>query len=101
MLYILTPRAQRHLRTILNDIEEYSGEGRRLATEQSLLSAFAAIAANPGIGHLRKDIVPAELYFHSARPYAVIYRRFELPTQIIVIIHGARDLSVLLQNESD
>jgi plasmid stabilization system protein ParE len=101
MPYILTPRAQRHLRTILNDIEEYSGEARRLATEETLLSAFAAIAANPGVGHRRKDIVPAEPYFHYAGPYAVIYRRLELPTQIIAIIHGARDLSVLLQNETD
>jgi plasmid stabilization system protein ParE len=65
------------------------------------VAALPPIAANPGIGHLRKDIVPAELYFHYVGPYAVIYRRFDLPTQIIAIIHGARDLSVLLQNESD
>jgi plasmid stabilization system protein ParE len=37
--------------------------------EESLYAAFNSLAQNPGIGHLRDDLLPRTIHFYYADPY--------------------------------
>jgi plasmid stabilization system protein ParE len=84
----------------LAHIAEYSGEERSRRVEDLLYAAFDTIADNPGLGHLRPDLVPGQLYFYYAQPYQVIYRK-DIPMQIVAVFHGARDIAALIKRESE
>jgi len=101
MPYILTPRAQEQLRTLLADIAGYSGWSRSFRVEDSLLTAFEELATNPGIGHLRRDLVPDDVYFYFADPYMILYLRDTYPLSIIAIFHGARDIAALMADSPE
>lgn len=69
--------------------------------EESLYAAFRLLAENPGIGHLREDILPRYLHFYYADPYMLIYLRDRDPIYIVAILHGARDIGPLMQDRHD
>ena len=69
-----------------------------MQVEERLYEAFNALAANPGIGHLREDLFPRQLYVYYSDSYMVIYRRDTTPIFIVAIIHGSRDIATLLEN---
>jgi plasmid stabilization system protein ParE len=99
-LYVLSPRAASHVETILVDTAEYTGQERSQRVEALLFSAFRAIAAAPGLGHLRPDILAAPVYFYYAKPFHVLYRK-DVPIQIVAVFHGARDIAALMQAEAE
>jgi plasmid stabilization system protein ParE len=68
-----------------------------MRTEERLFSAFDVIAATSGIGHLRQDLLPQDIYFYYSKPYLILYRR-DVPVPIGGIIHGARDLAAPMQD---
>ncbi len=55
------------------------------------------LGRSPGIGHLRTDHIPHEVYFDHAKPYLILYRRDTLPIYILAIIHGSRDVATIMQ----
>jgi plasmid stabilization system protein ParE len=97
MAYILSPRAEGHFLALLNETEEYSGLLRSVRLEDKLLAAFESIARNPGLGHLRDDLIREQIYFYYVEPYAILYLRDTSPLFIIAIYHGARDIPALLK----
>ena len=94
-LYVLSPRAAQQIEDLLAEVAEYTGEERSLRVEQLLYTAFAAIAAQPGVGHLRPELVAGPVFFYYADPYMVLYRK-DIPIQIVAIYHGARDIAALM-----
>jgi plasmid stabilization system protein ParE len=95
MPYKLTRFALDDLDTILCELAEQHGWGYSMRTEEKLFEAFELIAITPGIGHLRRDLLPREVYFYFAKPYLVLYRRDVTPV-IGAIVHGARDIAALM-----
>ncbi len=99
-LYVLSPRAAQQVEDLLLEVAEFSGNERSERLEQSLYNAFAAIVAQPGVGHLRPDLVAGTVFFYYANPYMVLYRK-DVPIQIVAIFHGARDIAALMLSEPE
>jgi plasmid stabilization system protein ParE len=66
---------------------------RRIA---KLLDAFETIAARPGIGHKREDLVPHGVLLWPVGAYVIVYRATSLPIEIVAITQGSRDIPALL-----
>jgi plasmid stabilization system protein ParE len=99
MSYILTPIAEQDYNEIIHELAERAGTWRwSLELEEKLLDAFDALAANPGIGHLRKDLVPCTVHFYNVLPYQILYLHDTKPLKIIAILHGSRDVQAIMQD---
>ena len=66
--------------------------------EESLYAAFNRLAQNPGIGHLRDDLLPRTIHVYYADPYMVLYLRDTEPLYVVAIVHGARDIPALMRD---
>ncbi len=100
MLYRLTAHALDDIDTLLYEIAERSGWEHSFRVEERIFAAFDQLGLTPGIGHLRSDLIPRELYFHYVEPYLILYRRDTLPIVILAIVHGARDITALAEGGS-
>lgn len=66
-----------------------------------ILDAAERVAAHPGLGHRRRDLTPVDVWFYPVFSYLMVFRK-ESPTQIVAILHGARNLrSELRQRKKD
>ena len=73
-LYRLSPFALDDIDDLLYDIAERSGWDRSMDMEEKLFAALDRLGRSPGVGHLRDDLIPHEIYFDYARPYLILYR---------------------------
>ena len=69
----------------------------RVVTE--LHEAMQSLAESPGIGHLRADLVDEALRIWRVHSYLVIYRADSSPLEVVRVLHGARDIRALLEEE--
>ena len=58
MLYRLAGDALDDLDSLLYSIAEHSGWEMSMRTEEKLFAAFERLGSDPGIGHLREDLIP-------------------------------------------
>jgi plasmid stabilization system protein ParE len=99
MPYILTPLAEQDYSDIILKLAERTGTWRwSLELEEKLLDTFDALAANPGLGHLREDLVPRRVYFYNVPPYQILYLQDPARLIIVAIIHGSRDIHAIMQD---
>ncbi|HEY3739831.1 MAG TPA: type II toxin-antitoxin system RelE/ParE family toxin [Bryobacteraceae bacterium] len=92
--FVLTPEAKSDLKEILVDIAEDSpATANRVRTE--FYDSFTRLASSPGIGHFHEELLARKYRFWNFYSYVVVYAWEAKPIQIIRIVHGARDLSVL------
>ena len=96
MTFRLTHDALDDLDALCLNEAERSGWDHSMEIEAQLWQAFASLGENPGIGHRRPELTPADLYFLFSRPYMIVYRRDILPIAITSILHGSRDLATIL-----
>jgi plasmid stabilization system protein ParE len=96
--YKLSPHAEEDFAGLLYEIAEYSGWSRSMDVEETLYNAFNRLARNPGIGHLRDDLLPRTIHVHYADPYMVLYLRETEPLYVVAIVHGSRDIPALMQD---
>jgi len=68
-----------------------------LRTESELRAGFQAVAANPGLGHLRQDLTEHRILFHGVPPYLILYREEAGVLMIHAILHGSRDAKLILR----
>jgi len=98
--YILTETAAADL----DEIWEYIAEDNQDAADRvfaELLAECARIGSDPGIGHAREDLVAGRpMKFWRLYKYLIIYRTDRAPTEILAIVHGARDVESLLKDRS-
>ena len=61
-----------------------------------IFDAFRKLARMPGLGHFRRDLAIEPLRFWHVRRYLIIYRSDKRPIEIVRVLHGARDIQVVL-----
>lgn len=64
-----------------------------------IYESFDLLGENPLAGHTREDLTEQDLRFWSVYSYLIVYRPGVEPIEILAIIHGAREISVLLAKE--
>lgn len=100
MTFRLTSEALDDLDGLTYSEAERSGWDHSMDIETQLWADFDLLGRNPGIGHLRPEITPLDLYFYHSRPYMIAYRRDLSPIAIVAVIHGARDLATILASRN-
>jgi plasmid stabilization system protein ParE len=95
--FVVTPEAKAGLRDILFDIAEDSPDtAERLRRE--IYAAFQRLGRSPGIGHYHDELLNRHYRFWNFYSYVVCYVWDRKPVQIVAVVHGARDLAVLLSS---
>lgn len=64
-----------------------------------LHEAMTRLAASPGLGHLRTDLADEALRFWRVHSYLVLYRPEASPLEVVRVLHAARDVKTLLEEE--
>ena len=54
-----------------------------------------------GMGHIREDLADEPLRFWSVCSYLIVYRPETRPIQIVRVLHGSRDVRLILQQSVD
>ena len=98
MSYRLTRSAQRDLEKIYDYIAEDSLQAAGRMIER-FHAAFHKLAETPGIGHLREDLSSEPFRFWAVGSYLVIYLEDSEPLEIVRVIHGARDVYAILEED--
>jgi plasmid stabilization system protein ParE len=94
---VITPQAKADLRDILFDVAEDSPDtAERLRVE--MYEAFQRLGQSPGIGHYHDELLDRRYRFWNFYSYVVCYIWARKPVQIVAVVHGARDLAVLLSS---
>jgi plasmid stabilization system protein ParE len=57
------------------------------------------LATMPGLGHVREDLADESLRFWSVYAYLIIYRPATDPLLIVRVLHGARDVRAILEQQ--
>ncbi len=94
--YLLTPAA----RDDLLELAEFIREDRPRAAAKvlrELREVMRRLARSPEIGHLREDLADEPLRFWPVYSYLIIYRPHTRPIQILLILHGSRDIRAILE----
>ena len=99
MKYQLTRSAKRDLEKIYDYIAEDNvrAAGRMI---ERFSTAFRKLAETPGLGHLREDLTSEPFRFWAVGPYLIVYLEKSEPLQILRVIHAARDVQSILEENS-
>ena len=92
--YILAPTAQEDLVAIRDYYLREAGFriARRMLVE--FVEAFRTIARTPGIGHRREDLAQLRpVLFWPMKDYLIVYRAGTSPVEVVMIVHGNRDVA--------
>ena len=95
--FVLAPQAIADLAEIWRYIRDRSSEETADRVEQTIRRKFIAVANAPGTGHRRRDLTGAPVLFFPVYSYLIVYRAEAKPIQIVAILHGNRDLKVVLR----
>ncbi len=96
--YVLTPQAKADLTQVLDFIRQSNGDAA-VRVRAEFHNAMRKLAEMPGMGHLRTDVTGEALRFWRVYSYLVVYRPETRPLQIIRVLHGARDIMTILEDE--
>lgn len=99
-LFVVSPFAAEDLNQIWSYLANEADQSRADATLQRLAEQFAALAEQPGMGHLRQDLTSLPLHFFTSRPYLIIYSRDTSPLAIHAVVHASRNVRSLLRKRS-
>lgn len=58
-----------------------------------------AIAESPNIGHARADLTDRPARFYRVHPYFIVYESGAKAVRVARVLHAARDVRVVLENE--
>ena len=98
--YRLTPSAENDLFEIWSYIARDSTDAAN-RVEEAIYDACRLLARSPNVGQVRPDLTQRTLRFWTVSPfknYVIIYDAEIRPLRILRILHGARNLRVLLQD---
>ena len=94
--YVLAPTAARDLAQIWRYLKKQSGEETANRVESVIRSKFLLLSETPGLGHWRLDLTSQPVKFFPVYSYLIVYRPETKPLQIVTIVHGSRDVALLL-----
>lgn len=96
--YLLTPAAEKDLQKILDYLYEFAPH-----MESNILvgldRAMHLLAVNPCMGHMRSDLTTEDLRFWPVYRYLIVYDPHTSPLQLLRVLHTARDVQRLLNDE--
>ena len=95
--YILTETAENDLREVLDYIAGQDGRERALHVHRKFVQAFEALAGAPGMG-VQRELTPPGVRWWTVFRFLVIYQSEASPIEILRIIHGAREIRLLLED---
>ncbi len=96
--YQFTPQAAGDLFEIWDYIARDNPEAAD-RVEEAISRACELLSDSPFAGSVRKDLTPLPLRFWVVHPYSkylIVYDPEKKPLQVIRILHGARDLPLVL-----
>ncbi len=96
--YVLAPEAALDLVRIWRYVKEHSSLEVADRVETAIRDKIAFLAASPGAGHRRKDLTDEPVKFFPVYSYLIVYRSDTKPLQIVSILHGHRDVEVILKD---
>ena len=92
MTYRLTPKALSGVDRILDWVEDRFGVEVSDNVDKRLERAFDLLASQPGVGHVRHDIVESdEVLFWPVGPSLIAYRLVGTDVEVIAVERGAAD----------
>ena len=94
--YLLTVEAKQDLSDIRDYLTREAGARVAKSTLTRIRDALAFLASTPGSGHFREDLTDEVVKFWPLFSYMIVYDPAKRPIEIIRIIHGSRELSVIL-----
>jgi plasmid stabilization system protein ParE len=65
--------------------------------EDEFFEAFELLSARPRMGHTRSDLTERDVRFWLVGSYLIVYRAVGTPIQIVAVLHGARDISEVIE----
>lgn len=96
--YSLTTSAQADIRSIRRYYQREAGYGIARQMSAEFVSAFRAIARNPGIGHKRADLAgDRPMLFWPVRDFLILYRTAGTSVIILMVVRGSRDVAELVE----
>ncbi len=96
--FVLTPRAVADLDAIWSYIAEDNPEAAD-RVEAAILAACSGLARHPLMGTRRREITELPVRFWAVTRFpnfVVVYRPEFRPLQVIAVLHGKRNLPLLL-----
>ncbi len=93
--FILSPAA----RLDLTEIWEFIAQDNLDAADRvrdEMQEAMKLLAAEPGLGHYRKDLADEPLRFWRVYSYLIIYRPESRPLEIVRVLSAYRNVKELL-----
>ncbi len=97
--YLLTPEAERDLDEIKQYLLRHGGPRVARYVLREIREAFRFLARSPEAGHRREDLIDAPLKFWTVFSYLVVYDPAKRPIEILNVIHGARNVPSLLDED--
>jgi plasmid stabilization system protein ParE len=95
--YRLTPKAEEDFFTIWTYIAP-NNLGAADLLEAELFEACQRLADKPDLGHFRRDLTERPVRFFTVRrTYFIVYDPASEPLEVLRVLHGARDVSWLLE----
>lgn len=96
--YRLTARAVANVDDICAFIADDNVDAA-LRVRNTLEHAFERLAAMPEIGHSRDDLTERAVKFWKVYSYLIVYDPASTPLTILTVLHGARDVKGLLEDD--
>jgi toxin ParE1/3/4 len=84
----------------LDEIWAFISADNRVAGDSILekfKGQFEMLAANPRIGHVRRNVTRKPVLFWPMGRYEIIYQPKARPIIIVAVLHGSRDISQALR----
>ena len=94
--YLVAPEAEGDLRQIWRYLLGEAGLAIANRIQGDLVDALEGLADVPGKGHKRPDLTSRDVLFFSVYQYMIVYRQAAL-VEIVVVLHGKRDVKRLLK----
>lgn len=96
--YILAPEAAADLAQIWLYLKKRATQETADRVESVIREKFRFLSIARGAGHWRRDLTDAPVKFFPVYSYPIVYRPDTKPLQIIAILHGRRDVELLLKD---
>ena len=94
--FVLTKTAERDLDKIKSYLGEKAGPATTRRVMKEIRRAFDLLGRNPGVGHVRQDVIDRPVKFWPLYSYLIVYDPETKPVQIMRVLHGMRDLAEIL-----
>jgi plasmid stabilization system protein ParE len=95
--YVLTGPAARDIEEIKDYLIEEAGVRVAQYVMRDLRTALRFVGSNPNAGHVREDLTTRPVKFWLVHSYLVVYDPAPRPVEVLRVLHGARDVTEILE----